>query len=72
MLRRLKADVLSQLPEKRRQRIELENLDERTFKKVRYLLGDMLEEFENDEQAKKSFLQNLYIEAPIYKRNEHE
>jgi SNF2 family DNA or RNA helicase len=45
MLRRLKKDVLTQLPPKRRQRIEV-TPDSQMFKQIKNMLGDYLEELE--------------------------
>jgi SNF2 family DNA or RNA helicase len=45
MLRRLKKDVLTQLPPKRRQRIEV-TPDSHMFKQIKNMLGDYLEELE--------------------------
>jgi len=58
MLRRLKSDVLSQLPPKRRQRIEV-TVDDRIMKQVKKILGGFLEDIEVNEGEKESFIDNL-------------
>lgn len=58
MLRRLKSDVLNQLPPKRRQRIEV-TVDDRIMKQVKKILGGFLEDIEVNEGEKESFIDKL-------------
>ena len=55
MIRRLKKEVLSQLPPKRRQRVEIQ-CEERTLKQVKKILGTLLDDFDEDENVRSRFL----------------
>jgi hypothetical protein len=58
MLRRLKRDVLSQLPPKVRQRIEVQP-EERLLRHVKRILHTFLEDLEDNPEEKKNFLQAI-------------
>lgn len=58
MIRRLKKDVLAQLPPKRRQIIEIEP-DDKLLRQVKRSLGDFLEDLERNPYRKNSFLTSL-------------